>query len=642
MQFLTNTLINQYTDQIIEAPALAKLPDFNKEGFKTLLKKYFTEIYQNRPKYIENYFNYNPDDTFINTVLKQYGIEKRYYQNLNPSFKKILVYFIEKAYQNKGSLGTLNIFAEIFETIFSAINFYKIIVIKKEVVVDNVRQYFLSYSLQPLYINNKDALLTKFEDKVSLTGKHLMSLDQYSDYDVFPVNTNLIYIQFTSAQSNIDNNKTFNFIIRAYALTQLNLKTYKINNFNGMYFNLIGSDIETIVRYAEILRLRKNNPDFDFHYNPYKATISLVMAKEHISTLEDFLHEYQNIKYNDRKQLTDFRRRWNYFLRNYLTSQKDYLDFNSMENYLKEKYPDLVKYLQNIPEDGFIQFYIDFYNLSLGLVGFEDDYLIMYLNFIFLGVMTGEAFLENFFMPLYKLFQKYIFPIEMDFLNKITETFIIKDKFEGFSTTETFHTWMDLNGWMSKHWLRTDFVKVFYTKKHYDSNYTFDKHFIQVKSFRTEKINYKNNIHIKLFNRYFYQLKLSQKLFILINISKKDSVSAKDTKKIIINSNNSDIHIKNNDISIIVNKTEQTKQKSQDSKFTEVKTSNKDDYSIKMDDSETINLNRYDYTTVIGDLDIYLTFYKEQYRILSSYEQNSFYKMTNQTDEIYFNFYKIF
>ena len=55
-----------------------------------------------------------------------------------------------------------------------------------------------------------------------------MRLEQYSDFKVFPVRTNLIYIQFTSIQANIDNHKTFNQIIQAYAFTKLSQIFFKI------------------------------------------------------------------------------------------------------------------------------------------------------------------------------------------------------------------------------------------------------------------------------------------------------------------------------------------------------------------------------------------------------------------------------
>jgi len=646
MNFIDETLINQYTGAIIEAPALAKLNEISKENLQDVLKEFFKEVYLNRPKYVQNFMNYQADDEFINFIFKQYGIDKKYYEKLNPTFKKILVYFIERAYQVKGSLKSLNIFSEIFETIFGAINFYRIIVVKKPIEreLNGVIQkdYYLIYELDPLYINNKEAILETFDDKVSLTGKHLMTLEQYKDFKFFPVNTNLIYIQFTSARSNIDNNKTFNFIVRAYGLTMLNKYKFSVKNFNGLYFTLDGADFEVILQYAEITRMRKfYNKDFNFYYNPYRASYNLIMADEHLDTLEEFLHEYQTLNYANRSEMINFKRRWKLFLSNYLTAKYKYHTYEELREYLNKKYPELINLIDSFEtEDEFMNFYIEAYNLAISFIDLNDDILLLYINFIFLNLITGSQFIDNFFLPLYKLFQKYLFPIELDFLNKVTETLIIKDKFESVGTDETFKTSMYLKGFLSKRFQKPDIIKLIFTYKYKNLYKLYDQNKILVKTLNHDKLKYSKIIKMNLFSNLYDNKNIIDNHELIINIKNNDSKETKESISTIINPtiNESKIFDENQSIHVKINNF--TKQKFDEINQSLINVSETDSQSFS--EEKVINFQRFDYTKLIDSLGLYLTFYKEQFRRLSAFEQNIYYKNTNQSDYLYFDFYDLF
>jgi len=657
MYFLEKQDVQNWKDIIMEAPALMTLNDNIRENLSLTFDQFLNTLYIERPQVIKSFFNYEVTDEHIDIILNQYGIDSKYYKKLNKSFKKILTYFIETAYQNKGSISTLKIFSDIFRTIFGSVNFYRIIVTKNETIKDDVRSYYLTYELEPLMISDKNHILTSFGDQVSLTGKHLMRLEQYSDEHSFPIKTNLIYIQFLSTQSNIDNFDIFNVGLRMYSETTLHNNMIKLKNFYNKYFEFNGSDIIAILQFADFTRLRAESPGFDFQYDEIINKYNLIIDKNHIYTLEDFLHEYEGIRYSDLKQMTSFKRRWKYFISNYTTPKKAYTNYRELKDYLLKECPEIVEIILSLESaktednDPYQDFYLALYNAIVANININDKYLTMFLNAIFLNLLTGESFLDYFFMPLYNIFKKYLFPIELDFLNRISNSIFIKSKFDAFATSNETRTMLYSSGYMSKLYHFADEVKLWYLRRFHshENEKLDDREYIEVKTRAASTLIFQRYVRFFIKSRFFdsYNSLLSDKNIVIVRprfSSKNLYDSIKDPSKITTTSfirNSMNFEDKNK--ILILSNFESSNVSKKDANddatfFINSFFKDKNNYSEEIFEKWI----RFDYLNKYGDLDIYLIFNIEQYRKLSSYEQNLSFKFSNISDNLYMTHYKLF
>ena len=665
MYFLNDKDVEKYAGAIIEAPALLKLKSLVRENFKEVLIEFMKETLVNRTGDIESYMNYQMSQEYSEVVFNQYGIDKKYHRDISLGIKKILVYYIEQLYQNKGSKTTLKIFGDLFENIFGSLNFYQIVVVKKKIIKDGVEQYYYSYGLTPLLINDKSQILTELSDKVSLTGKHLMSLEQYKEYSVFPVKTNMVYIHFI-AKPNIDTLKTFNFAVRAYSNTILATKKLEFNNaFNNLNLKIQGNELELILFSAEVLRMRlfggisSYNPQFTSGIN-----FSVTFSQEHVDNIVEILHEYQEADYKDLKQIQNIKRKWNFLVNNYFKPILKFRNAQEVIDYLDAKYPDLIPLIQQFstPEE-YIDFYLEMYNRVLYQIDLADDYLAMYLNFIFLNVISGEAFIDNFFMPVYKLFQRYFFPIEMDFLNKITDAYIIKSKLDSFGTAHDVHTKLTLKGFLSKYHGFPDKIKVIFNFRINEKSTTTDKFSITQEIYQNS-----NNIRSEV-------LKQDERYkFTFIKYHKTDyNIIDKASFILLMNPQEYLNYIKDNismnlsikefeEIQEINKSSESLKNyigKTYDLYNLQIKLTTKDitklkyltimhisslfeDKRLTYSNNITITVNRFNYLLYRYIQIIYFIMYQEQYRKYTSWEQNLAYKYINQSDNIYYSMYGLY
>ena len=428
MFFIKEDNIKNFLSTMLNAPALKNLNESVKDALLDTLVDHNIDAYIKQPQDIIHYMQYSSSEKFAELLFSQYGIDKKYYNKLNKTFKKVLLYNLESIYQFKGTTKTLEFFSNIFKTVLGDMNFYRIIAVKK-INPDNPDEYLITYELEPLLINNYDEILTHFDEKISLTGKHLTTLAQYQDkevyeerYSVFPVKTNLIYIQFNSAQSVIDNKDTFNLAVRIYSLTTLNTKTIRFVNFYNNTFEIVGSDIETIIKY---IIYRRNNflyGDYDFSYKKYKSGIPVILSSEYITTVEDFLHEYKSLNHSNRKEMDDYRRRWNMFTKQFITSKKLYNNSDELEQYIINNIPSIKNIIDTFTtEQEYEEFILELYDRIIAKININDSYLLMYINYIVLNCISNKSFLDQFFIPLYNIFVRYLFPIELDFINKIED-----------------------------------------------------------------------------------------------------------------------------------------------------------------------------------------------------------------------------
>ena len=653
MQFIQEYELNDYLGTIIQAPALARLNEITKDNLKNVLLEYLKINFIDRTKSIQNFNTYKIDEDYIDIFFEQQGIQKQYYSKLNSFYKKIIAYFIERLYQSKGSEKTLNIFSEIFENIFGSINFYRIIVVKKEVDVTDVdghitRNYVLTYELEKLIINNYDAILTTLDQEVSLTGKHLMTLQQYNDFKLFPVKTNLVYIQFTSSQSMIDSSKFFNGGIRAYALTYLNNKYFDTKELDNLsYTRILGSDIEDILRYAEFTRIRLQSPNSDFNYLRYQKRNNLIMAQEDLETIENILIQYNKADYSKRKEITNIKRMWKMLLNKYPVTTLDYYNYDELKNYIYQRYPQIVDLFEDFTsDDEFINFYVNLYNYMFSEIDIQNEYLLMYINFIFLSVITGEAFLDNFFIPVYKLFQKYFFPIEMDFINELAEVFIIKDKFESFGTDEDIHIDMTLKGWLDKNLDRPDIIKCQLLTDFKDTIKNSDNHNIIANVNQLDEIIKNELFKVHLDLKFFDNKYSKDESHITINTKSIDKNYSKDNSHLIININEVNSNYADSNEKIEINSTiidDITKIHQNDLFSTEVNSNFKDDsQQNNLNDKDNSNVLRYNYLELYDNLNTYLIMNNEKYRKLSSFEDSYYWNTSTINDRIYNSIHSIY
>jgi len=643
--FIEPTNINEFNDLIISMPAMSNKNPELLNKLKNILYHYFEEVYLKNPENIKRFMNYEIDDTYLETFFENYSIDKKYLSKINTLFKKTLAYYLESLYQLKGSILVLEIFSKIFENIFQGINFYQIIVTRQEEIITQddgtkLRQFSYKYELEPLIINNKDKILTEFNNKVSLTGKHLMTLEQYSDFKIFPIRTNLIYVQFTSIQANIDNDKTFNQIIQAYALTKLSNIFFELKNFYNLSFvNLNGVDLFHLLKFADLTRVRLNFPSFTFHYND-KLMYNLIFSQDSLENIEEILYEYKKLDYKDRKATDNLYRKWKFLVKQYSTVKRLYHNYDEMQNYLIKNNSDLVNLILSFKtEEEFIDFYINLYNQIINKIDQNDFYLILFINFIFLNLITNDAFIDNFFMPIYNLFQHYFFPIDMDFLNTLSEEFVIKDKFESFGTSDDQKISIDLKGFMSKYLERPDEIFVYFTTKINDNNKINDK--VSVFPIVPYKfiVDLNDNQSLLIYNTQKENYYLNDKNTVIVNNNFTDKNVFSDLNNVIVQVNSNDKQSFQDNESILINVSLTNEKQIDDNQsiYLDLKFSDQTKYND--DNNETINRANY---LELNTLNNYLIFYNEQVRKESSFLDNFNYKYNNLNDYLYFNINNLF
>lgn len=125
------------------------------------------------------------------------------------------------------------------------------------------------YKLKPLYIMDDKNILESIDSDFT-TKKYFMKLEQYiqrtaksAKKNIFPVNTNVLYIQYSSGEDLIDTMKLYPDMIRMYSATALQNEKFYINI--GNYSNRIPfRDYMDILSYIKIEEIKYKNPGWDF------------------------------------------------------------------------------------------------------------------------------------------------------------------------------------------------------------------------------------------------------------------------------------------------------------------------------------------------------------------------------------------
>ncbi len=369
MKIIRQEDIYELNDVIMELPAFVDLK--SKESIDELLTLFLKDIYIEKPKELFDTFDFKLSEKMQSTFFRNYGIDEDYACNLMGYVKTDIAYSLEKLFQNKGSNNIFKFLATILESVFPKINFYNIEVHKN--ISENEKvfgQYIFSYKLDPIYIQDDTRILTEPGVEIGKSRKYLMDLKNFAEYTVWPVPTNLVYIQFNSGTDLINNLNTFLNGIRSYGTTYL----------SGLYFNYLSSsrsrvtnekieasDLEFIVSFFQLNMLKETNPEWDFtapningsYLSLFKsgsfARLDPETDTEYLERVERLSEEkcsfmnnaallfrdYQSANYADREDMEDLRRRWQFFLRAQETQDICYNTLDELNQEMENRYPRL-------------------------------------------------------------------------------------------------------------------------------------------------------------------------------------------------------------------------------------------------------------------------------------------------------------
>jgi len=434
-------------DNLFKTPQLTSLN--TKDALNNISATFMKDLYLDQPKEVLNYFKYELNNRMVTTIFKNYGIDEIYYKDLNPLITKNLVYYLEYLFQTKGSLETFNVFDELFSAFYNNIDFYNITVSKIPVNSGNNK---LAYILKPLKLAD-DKPQTKFfpSADINLSGKYLMSLNQYHDYKFFPIDTNTIYIDFADSYGTSNNDEFFLQGIRAYTNTLLQGSTFQlILGKLGGFENILFTDVELILEYMQMNLIRlgdlHSQQYFEVNTNHLTFSTTLILKEETLPEIEGILREYDDADHSNRKVMKNLKRRWQFLLNNNKSNEKLYTSYEELGEYMKVEYPNVYENAKLCTDiNDYMDFYIQLYGTVLEEIDTENKFIPPYYSAVFQNVISGNLFIKNFFQPLFKIFVKYFFPASMDYAQQVGQSVKIRDKWNAISTEEVVNTEILLN-----------------------------------------------------------------------------------------------------------------------------------------------------------------------------------------------------
>jgi hypothetical protein len=244
-------------------------------------------------------------------------------------------------------------------------------------------------------------------------------------------------------------------------------------------------------------------------------------------------------------------------------------------------------------------------------------------------------------MPVYNLFQHYFFPVDMDFLNTLSEEYIIKDKFESFGTSEDFHTLFTVKGFMSKYLERPDQILVKFVRTHEDQYPKInDNSFIQVLANYNYLMLHKDDSHLLIKTKTSDKNNAKDKNSTYVLSFEKNNIDFNDQSMINVLSSQIETQDYQDKESILVSVSLTNEKQIEDTTKINLNLNFNDPQNDLNDEAKakTLRANYLNYNT----LDNYLIFYNEQFRKESSYLDNYNYKNTNLNDLLYFSIVNLF
>jgi hypothetical protein len=171
----------------------------------------------------------------------------------------------------------------------------------------------LKYKLKPVYIMNEKNILTELDSDIR-THKYFMKLDQYIQRNnvsvkrlAFPINTNVLYIQYSSGDDLFDTMTILPDLVRYYGMTSLQNESFFMNigNFSG---RIPLPDYMDILTYIKLEEIKYSNPGWDFNtehsvfnaptnsYVPVDTYFSnFIYPKEKLPEIEKLMIDYKDM-----------------------------------------------------------------------------------------------------------------------------------------------------------------------------------------------------------------------------------------------------------------------------------------------------------------------------------------------------------
>jgi len=398
VKVVNRNYINELNDIIVELPTFRELK--NKDAIHNLLNIFMEDLYIKTPQELTDAFNFELNKRMEETLYINYGVDKSYYDELRGNIKHDLAFSLEGLFQNKGSNVIFKTYADLFENIFKKINFYNVVVEKRTQPTSTGSETLYEYKLKPIYLSEPKYVIRDPQVPIHKKRKYIMELQNFKDYTVWPVPTNLVYIQFCIGTEYIDNYSVFLNGVRSYSNTFLrNLgkeggleenwfeyRSTRLQEYDeqGLMVpssdNLNTGDIEFLLNYFRIEMIIKQYPDWQpsslsneligsylaFYNNEHPWEID---KADFIQSVEILLKDYGRANYSKRKNsiikekdhydiasrswvyrdipvsgMDDLRRRWQFFLRKQQinaadeTSLSKLISIEEIRNLVKERY----------------------------------------------------------------------------------------------------------------------------------------------------------------------------------------------------------------------------------------------------------------------------------------------------------------
>lgn len=456
--------INSLNDIIMDLPAFAELK--SRDMIQDLLNHFMKDLYIDQPKELFDALEFELSSRMQETFFANYGIDKSYSKKLKGYLKKDISYQLEVLYQNKGSRVLFKMFADIFESIFRRINFYNIKVFK--IPIDDGFRY--EYRLVPLHITDSENILKYPQVSVEQSRKYLMDLENFEDYTMWPMPTNLVYIQFTIGEEVINNHDTFLDGVRGYGTTYLQDKTMPYKNRFGYVETISLADAELITNYFKVEITKRSSPEWEFDIPMNMSTFlawdgstvgNVGEYPEHaewtstriefLQNLQRLMKDYGEADRRDRDEMSAVKRRWQMFMKLKEKAENTYNTYDAIASAIQGKYPlmfadfnfhlDKTEIDENDNESLF-DFYIYIYSIFLNGTfsqpeapehGLDQEIVVDYIDVLFGNLFIEAGFLKWYFNPVMDLFIRYFFPVEMEYINDLITKIFINDKFNAIS-----------------------------------------------------------------------------------------------------------------------------------------------------------------------------------------------------------------
>jgi len=456
--------VNGLTDIVVNLPQFKDLN--NRDNIKEVFKEFLQDLYNNQPKELFDVFDFKLSTRMQETFFANYGIDKKYSRKLKGHVKKDIGYHLESLFQNKGSKLIFKQFNQIFENIFRNINFYNVEVYK----IPSPDGFRFEYRLDPIYITDRSQLLKKPQIDIQKTRKYLMDLQNFKDYKIWPVPTNLVYIQLSIGSEIINNTDVFLNGIRSYATTYLTNFFFKYKDTSNNYENIHMADAEFIIKFFSraYLHMKDIQGRDDFpgvsSYLP-NTTDSGLTKNEFLCGMQSLLYDYQDSNYANRKEMEVLRRRWQFFLRKQelVASSCTLSSYDDLNSEMMTKYPrlhhDIIHVIgtaidgDSSKDEELFTFILELYSSFISGAYINQivpgdicgpinnprsslnfNWIIDYLDVIFSQVFSNNLFINQYFNPVLDLFIRYFFPVEMEYINDLIKRVNIKDKWNSIST----------------------------------------------------------------------------------------------------------------------------------------------------------------------------------------------------------------